>query len=130
MTPEWNTSQPIFRQVRDLVAARILDGSLSEGDTLPSLRQVAAEYRMNPLTVMKAYQLLVAEGLVESRRGLGMYVKPDARGLLLENEREHFLREEWPRLHDKIRLLGLKVEDLVRGGARVQPRSATRRVRP
>ena len=99
MDREWNDSQPIYRQLRDRVVAMILDGVLKEGDPLPSVRNVAAEYRVNPLTVLKAYQQLVDEELVESKRGLGMFVKAGARNLLLRNERQKFLREEWPRSH-------------------------------
>ena len=98
MDREWNDSQPIYRQLRDRVVAMILDGVLKEGDPLPSVRNVAAEYRVNPLTVLKAYQELVDEELVESRRGLGMFVNAGARELLLQGERERFLGEEWPRI--------------------------------
>ena len=99
MESEWNDSQPIYRQLRDRVVAMILDGVLNEGDPLPSVRNVAAEFRVNPLTVLKAYQELVDEELVESRRGLGMFVKAGARNLLLKGEREKFLTEHWPRVH-------------------------------
>ena len=115
MDREWNDSQPIYRQLRDDVVARILDGVLLEGDPLPSVRKVAAEYRVNPLTVMKAYQQLVSEGLVEARRGLGMYINAGARALLLSGEREKFLGEEWPRIYANIQRLGLKAEDLLTG---------------
>ena len=91
MEREWNDSQPIYRQLRDRVVAMILDGVLKEGDPLPSVRTVAADYRLNPLTVLKSYQQLVDEGLVESRRGLGMFVNAGARKLLLKGEREKFL---------------------------------------
>src|SRR5438874_11250643 len=94
MDREWNENQPIYRQLRDRVAAMILDGVLKEGDPLPSVRNVAAEYRVNPLTVLKGYQQLVDEGLVESRRGLGMFINSGARTLLLEGERRKFLRSE------------------------------------
>ncbi|MGH9442768.1 MAG: GntR family transcriptional regulator [Thermoanaerobaculia bacterium] len=114
MDREWNDSQPIYRQVRDLVVAMILDGVLKEGDALPSVRNVAAEYRVNPLTVLKGYQQLVDEGLVESRRGRGMYVNAGARDLLLKGEREKFLGEEWPRISATIKRLGLKAEELLR----------------
>src|SRR5438552_15514777 len=96
---EWNDSQPIYRQLRDRVVAMILDGVLKEGDALPSVRNVAAEYRVNPLTVLKGYQQLVDEELVETRRGLGMFIKTGARDLLLRSERQKFLGEEWPRIH-------------------------------
>jgi len=112
---EWNDSQPIYRQLRDLVAAMILDGVLSEGDLLPSVRQVAAEYRVNPLTVLKSYQRLVEEQLVETKRGVGMIIKPGAHDLLLEGERERFLTEEWPRVYATMQRLGLAPEDLLNG---------------
>ena len=112
---EWNDSQPIYRQLRDRVVAMILDGVLKEGDPLPSVRNVAAEYRVNPLTVLKGYQQLVDEGLVESRRGLGMFINSGARTLLLQGERQKFLGEEWPRIHATIQRLGLKTEELLNG---------------
>jgi GntR family transcriptional regulator len=114
MDREWNDREPIYRQLRDRVVAMILDGVLSEGDPLPSVRSVAAEYRLNPLTVMKGYQQLVDEGLVESRRGLGMFINAGARGILLEAERGRFLAEEWPRISATIQRLGLKTEDLLK----------------
>src|SRR5215470_11325285 len=98
MSREWNQHQPIYRQLRDRVVAMILEGALNEGDPLPSVRSVAAEYRVNPLTVLKAYQELVDEQLVETRRGLGMFVRAGTRDLLLKAEREKFLSEEWPRI--------------------------------
>ena len=114
MDREWNDSQPIYRQLRDRVAAMILDAILKEGEPLPSVRNVAAEYRVNPLTVLKGYQQLVDEGLVEARRGLGMFVNPGARALLLESERAKFLDEEWPRIRERIQRLGLTPEELLR----------------
>ena len=113
MDREWNDSQPIYRQLRDRVVAMILDGVLQEGDPLPSVRNVAAEFRVNPLTVLKSYQELVDEDLVEKRRGLGMFVKPGARALLLRGERQKFLNEEWPRIAATIQRLGLKPEELL-----------------
>src|SRR4030081_3422541 len=113
MDREWNDSQPIYRQLRDRVVAMILDGVLKEGDPLPSVRNVAAESRVNPLTVMKGYQQLVDEGLVETRRGLGMYINTGARKVLLQGERERFLKEEWPRMREHIERLGLTVEELL-----------------
>src|SRR5246127_2241908 len=107
MDREWNDSQPIYRQLRDQVVAMILEGVLKEGDPLPSVRNVAAEYRVNPLTVLKGYQELVDEELVEKRRGLGMFVRTGARDLLLRGERQKFLEEQWPRVHATIRPLGL-----------------------
>jgi GntR family transcriptional regulator len=120
MDREWNDSQPIYRQLRDRVVALILDGVLNEGDPLPSVRTVAADYRLNPITVLKAYQQLVDEQLVEKRRGLGMFVKPDARSLLLQGEREKFLAEHWPRVYATIQRLGLTPEELLDAG-RPQP---------
>jgi GntR family transcriptional regulator len=118
MDREWNDSQPIYRQVRDRVVAMILDGLLKEGDPLPSVRNVAAEYRVNPLTVLKGYQELVDEGLVETRRGRGMFINAGARTLLLQGERQKFLAEEWPRISATIQRLGLTAEDLMDGAAR------------
>jgi GntR family transcriptional regulator len=123
MDREWNDSQPIYRQLRDRVVAMILDGVLKEGDPLPSVRNVAAEYRVNPLTVLKGYQELVDEGLVETRRGLGMFINAGARNLLLQGERQKFLGEEWPRIHATIQRLGLKPEELLKNGAGGQPSS-------
>jgi GntR family transcriptional regulator len=110
MDPEWNDSQPIYRQIRDRVVAMILDSLLKEGDPLPSVRNVATDTRVNPLTVLKAYQQLEAEGLVEKRRGLGMFVNTGARDLLLNAEREKFLTEQWPEIHATIQRLGLAAD--------------------
>jgi len=110
---EWNVGQPIYRQLRDFVVEMILDGKLAEGDVLPSVRHVAGEFRVNPLTVLKSYQLLVGEGLVESRRGRGMFVNPGARQQLLASEREKFLAEEWPRVLDTLHRLGLSAKELL-----------------
>jgi GntR family transcriptional regulator len=116
MEREWNDNQPIYRQLRDRVIEMILDGLLKEGDPLPSVRTVAAEYRINPLTVLKSYQELVDEELVEKRRGLGMFVNAGARKLLLKGERQKFLSEEWPRIQATIQRLGLSADDLLNGG--------------
>lgn len=113
MADDWNDGQPIYRQLQDRVIAMILDGGLNEGDPLPSVRTVAAETRVNPLTVLKAYQQLADAGIVESRRGLGMYVNAGAKALLAEGERERFLREEWPRIRATIERLGLSADDLL-----------------
>jgi GntR family transcriptional regulator len=113
MDLEWNDGQPIYRQLRDHVVAMILDGVLKEGDPLPSVRNVAAENRVNPLTVLKAYQELVDEELVEKRRGLGMFVKSGARNLLLKGERQRFLSEQWPRVYATIQRLGLTPKELL-----------------
>jgi GntR family transcriptional regulator len=112
MDLEWNDNQPIYRQLRDRVAAMLLDAVLKEGDPLPSVRTVAAEYRVNPLTVLKAYQELVDEGLVETRRGRGMYINSGALAMLLKAERKKFLTEEWPRICATIRRLGLTPAEL------------------
>jgi len=117
MEREWNDNQPIYRQLRDRVVAMILDGVLKEGDALPSVRNVAAEYLVNPLTVLKGYQELVDEELVEKRRGLGMFVRAGARNLLLRGERQKFLAEEWPRVRATIQRLGLTPEELLNGAA-------------
>jgi GntR family transcriptional regulator len=111
---EWNDSQPIYRQLRDRVVAMILDGVLKEGDALPSVRVVAAEYRVNPLTVLKGYQELVDEELVESKRGRGMFINVGARGRLLQGERQKFLAEEWPRIQGTIQRLGLSPGELLK----------------
>ncbi len=118
MDSKWNDSQPIYRQLRDRVVAMILDGVLNEGDPLPSVRNVAAEYRVNPLTVLKAYQQLVGEDLVETKRGLGMFVKPGARNSLLKGERQKFLAEQWPRVAATIQRLGLTPKELMRAAAK------------
>jgi len=114
MSAEWNDALPIYRQLKERVVAMILDGDLNEGEVIPSVRQVAVDYRVNPLTVSKAYQELVDEDLVEKRRGLGMYVKEGARDALLERERDHFLNEEWPRIIERIERLGLNSENLLK----------------
>ncbi len=118
MDGEWNDSQPIYRQLRDRVVALILDGVLKEGDPLPSVRNVATEYRVNPLTVLKGYQQLVDEDLVEKKRGRGMFVNAGARDRLLQGERQKFLAEEWPRVYATIQRLGLTPEQLLDAAAR------------
>ena len=117
MDSEWNDSQPIYRQIRDRVVAMILDGLLKEGDPLPSVRNVATEARVNPLTVLKAYQQLADEQLVEKRRGIGMFVNSGAREMLLQGERQRFLTEQWPEIHATILRLGL-ASDLLGGAPR------------
>jgi GntR family transcriptional regulator len=123
MDREWNDSQPIYRQLRDRVVAMILDGVLKEGDPLPSVRNVAAEYRVNPLTVLKSYQGLVDEELVEKKRGLGMFIKEGARNVLLQGQRQKFLTEEWPRIHATMQRLGLSAEELLADGANRRPKA-------
>jgi len=111
--PEWNDTQPIYRQLRERVVAMILDGILNEGDALPSVRTVAAEYRINHLTVLKAYQQLVDEQLVEMKRGRGMFINTGARKLLLKAERKRFITEQWPAIQATIERLGLTLDDLL-----------------
>ena len=112
---QWSDSAPIYRQLKDRVIAMMLDGVLKPGDALPSVRQVAAEYQLNPITVSRAYQELADEALVEKRRGLGMYVTEEAARKLLVNERDRFLREEWPLVIERIKRLGLSIEELMSG---------------
>ncbi len=114
MDPKWNEDLPIYRQLRDRVVQMILEGVLSDGDALPSVRNVAAEYRLNPLTVLKGYQELVDEGLVEKKRGRGMFVTDGARQQLLKDERRRFVDKEWPEVVATLERLGLDVEELVR----------------
>jgi len=113
MDPNWNDSQPIYRQLRDRVVEMILEGVLGDGDALPSVRSVAAEYRLNPLTVLKGYQELVDEGLVEKKRGRGMFIMDGAKKSLLSGERELFVNEQWPSVVATIRRLGLDLDELV-----------------
>ncbi|HEX3581310.1 MAG TPA: GntR family transcriptional regulator [Thermoanaerobaculia bacterium] len=113
MDREWNDSQPIYRQLRDRVADLILDGVLKEGDPLPSVRNVAADYTVNPVTVLKGYQELVDEQLVETRRGRGMFVREGALALLTSAERAKFLTDQWPRVRATIRHLGLSAAELL-----------------
>ena len=117
MDPQWDDSLPIYRQLRDRVVAMILEGVLKEGDPLPSVRSVAADFRLNPLTVLKGYQQLVDEQLVEKRRGRGMFVSTGARQALMKDERQRFLEDEWPKIHATIQRLGLSQDDLRRAGA-------------
>jgi GntR family transcriptional regulator len=125
MDREWNDNQPIYRQLRDRVVAMILEGVLKEGDSLPSVRTVAAEYRVNPLTVLKGYQQLVDEGLVETRRGLGMFINTGARSVLMKGERQKFLVEEWPRIQETIQRLGLSAEELLDASTNGKPSKAS-----
>lgn len=113
MDPKWNEDQPIYRQLRDRVVAMILEGVLKDGDALPSVRNVAAEYRLNPLTVLKGYQELVDEDLVEKKRGRGMFVTEGARKQLLKDERRRFADKEWPVIVATIRRLGLDASELL-----------------
>ena len=116
MDPKWKEDQPIYRQLRDRVVAMILEGVLGDGDALPSVRNVAAEYRLNPLTVLKGYQELVDEGLVEKKRGRGMFVNDGAQTKLLKAERQRFLEKEWPQVRATIERLGLDAGELLDPG--------------
>jgi GntR family transcriptional regulator len=113
MSAHWNDSQPIYWQLKERTVAMILDGTLPEGEALPSVRTVASEFQLNPITVSKSYQALVDEGLVEKRRGLGMFVREGARRKLIDSERAKFLTEEWPAMLSRIEQLGLSVEELL-----------------
>jgi GntR family transcriptional regulator len=117
MDPQWDDSLPIYRQLRDRIVAMILEEALREGDALPSVRSVAAEFRLNPLTVLKGYQRLVDEKLVEKRRGLGMFVSAGARQALMKDERQRFLAEVWPKVHATMQRLGLSPSELLQSGA-------------
>lgn len=119
MDPKWNEDQPIYRQLRDRVVTMILEGILTDGDALPSVRNVASEYRLNPLTVMKGYQELVDEGLVEKKRGRGMFVNEGAQTKLLLDERQRFVDKEWPMVLATIKRLGLDAEELMKAGESV-----------
>ena len=118
---QWSDGAPIYRQLKERVIAMMLDGLLKPGDPLPSVRQVAAEYQLNPITVSRAYQELADEALVEKRRGLGMYDTEEAAKKLLSSERERFLQEEWPLVVERIQRLGLRMDELLKpvanGGA-------------
>jgi GntR family transcriptional regulator len=124
MDTNWNDSAPIYRQLRDRVVAMILEGVLNDGDPLPSVRSVAAEYRLNPLTVLKGYQQLVDENLVEKRRGRGMFVTEGARRALLKDERQLFLDEEWPKIAGRIQRLGFEPKELLDKLDRIPPAPA------
>jgi GntR family transcriptional regulator len=121
MDPQWDDSQPIYRQLGRRVVAMILEDVLKEGDPLPSVRAVAAEFRVNPLTVLKAYQQLVDAELVEKRRGLGMFVREGARQVLMKDERVSFLETEWPKIYATITRLGFTTEELMNKGERSAP---------
>ena len=118
MDPNWNDDIPIYRQLRDRVVAMILEGVLGDGDALPSVRNVAAEYRLNPLTVLKGYQELVDEGLVEKKRGRGMFVNEGARKQLMHDERQRFVEQDWPKILETIDRLGLSASELLDADSR------------
>jgi len=110
---DFHTSQPIFVQIRQRLIGMILRGAVAEGEALPSVRQIAAELSVNPLTVTKAFEALVDSGVVEKRRGLGMFVTSGAREQLLQHEREKFLSEDWPRIAAQIAALDLDIATLL-----------------
>jgi len=109
----WNNKDPIYLQLRDRLVELIMDGELQEGDALPSVRQISSEHRINPITVSKAFQILVDEQLVEKKRGLGMYVVTGAKDKLSKQERAKFLHEEWPQITERIERLGLEIDELL-----------------
>ena len=113
MNISWNDKDPIYRQLHDRIVELMLEGTFNDGDSLPSVRQLASDHRINPITVSKALQILVDDGLVEKRRGLGMFVLNGAGSTLREHERERFLDEEWPIICEKITRLGLSNEELL-----------------
>jgi len=123
MTTQWNDSQPIYWQLKERTIAMILDGTLAEGTALPSVRTVASDFQLNPITVSKSYQALVDEELVEKRRGLGMFVCEGARKKLTESEREKFLSEEWPAMVTRIQQLGLDINELLQSVAEIEGNS-------
>ena len=113
MEINWNNKEPIYLQLRDRLVELIMDGVLTEGDALPSVRQISSEQRINPITVSKAMQLLVDEELVEKKRGLGMYVLSGAKQKLSTEERRKFLEQEWPQIAERIERLGLTIDELL-----------------
>ncbi|MFA7331138.1 MAG: GntR family transcriptional regulator [Candidatus Delongbacteria bacterium] len=121
MQQHWNERDPIFLQIRDLIVRMVLGDALKTEEQLPSVRQVAAEYAVNPITVMKAYQLLADEGVLEKRRGLGMFIQAGARERLLAQERKQFLEVEWPRIRQRIQALGLSTGELLAAAAPAAP---------
>lgn len=123
MSTQWNDSQPIYWQLKERTIAMILDGTLAEGDALPSVRTVASDFQLNPITVSKSYQTLVDEGLVEKRRGLGMFVCEGAKRQLVNSEREKFLTEEWPAMVKRIQRLGLNLDDLLESSSKQEGKS-------
>lgn len=113
MAPQWDPEKPIYIQLYQQVVTRILDGYIREGEALPSVRKVAAEYQLNPITISKAYQMLQDEQIVEKQRGKGLFVTPGAQELMLERERENFLSCQWPEIINQISRLKLSAEQLL-----------------
>ena len=118
MQNDWNDNQPIYIQLREKVIGLILDEALKDGDALPSVRTVSAEYRVNPITVSKAYQTLVDDQLITKKRGLGMFVQDGAKAQLLESEKQKFIHQEWPEIKRRIERLGLAVDELLADSAK------------
>ena len=113
MQNDWNDNQPIYIQLREKVVGLILDEVLKDGDALPSVRTVSADYRVNPITVSKAYQTLVDDQVITKKRGLGMFVEVGAKAMLLESEKQKFINQEWPEIRRRIERLGLSADDLL-----------------
>jgi GntR family transcriptional regulator len=124
MSTHWNDSQPIYWQLKERTVAMILDGTLGEGEALPSVRTVASEFQLNPITVSKSYQALVDEGLVEKRRGLGMFVCEGAFKKLVSSERNKFLNEEWPATLNRVGQLGLDIKELLKSALEKESKSS------
>ena len=113
MAQQWQSDTPIYLQLYQQVVSRILDGNIQEGEALPSVRKVAAEYQLNPLTISKAYQMLQEKQIVEKQRGKGLFVKAGVQGLILARERQLFLEQQWPSIIEKIERLQLSPEQLL-----------------
>lgn len=111
---EWNKNQPIFLQIRQKIVEMILNKNVSSGEALPSVRQLATELSVNPLTVTKAYQSLVDTHIIEKKRGLGMFVMENSHEQLLDIERDKFLKEEWPHILSRLASLGIKLKELAK----------------
>lgn len=109
---QWNDKQPIYQQLKEKIATAIMEGAIKEGDAIPSIRTVCTDYQINPMTASKAYQVLVDDNIIEKQRGRGMFVKDGARNRLLASEKKRFLEEEWPLILQKIKRLGLDIEEL------------------
>ncbi len=113
---DWRDDLPIWKQIKDKLQQAIMDGTFKEGEAIPSVRQLALELRVNPLTISRAFSELADDGLIEKRRGLGMYVAPNIHSDLMAREKENFLLNEWPQIQVKIKSLGLNVKDLLKSG--------------
>jgi len=113
MTQHWDSDTPIYVQLYQTVVQRILDGVLKEGDALPSVRSVAAEYQLNPVTISKAYQMLQDQQIVEKQRGIGLFILEGTKDKIMARERETFLSDEWPKIRQQIERLQLSVEQLL-----------------